>query len=68
VNWLSKADLVAVRGDEILRVQVKTGSYITANGTFGYPKPDDDAHDLLIVVDHEGNIVIEEYRRERRAA
>jgi hypothetical protein len=68
VNWMSKADLVAVRGAEILRVQVRTGTYVNAKGTFGYVKPDGDDHDLLIVVDHRGNIVVEEYRAERKAA
>jgi len=60
VNWTSKADLVAVRGDEVVRVQVKTGAHL--NGKFHYPKPVTDSYDLLIVVDHKGNIVIEEYR------
>jgi hypothetical protein len=68
VNWTSKADLVAVRGDEILRVQVRTGAYINAKGTFGYPEPVGADHDLLIVVDHDGNIVVEEYRADREAA
>jgi hypothetical protein len=57
--------LVAVRGNEIIRVQVKTGAYV--NGKFYHPKPDDDDHDLLIVVDHVGNIVVEEYRAARAA-
>jgi hypothetical protein len=45
---------------------VRTGTYINANGTFGYAKPDGDDHDLLLVVDHDGNIVIEEYRAGRQ--
>jgi hypothetical protein len=61
VNWTAKADLVAVRGNEIIRVQVKTGGR-HYNGTLSYPKPPGDDHDLLIVVDHAGNIVVEEYR------
>jgi hypothetical protein len=67
VNWTSRADLVAVRGSDVVRVQVKTGVHLR-NGTFTYPRPGDEDHDLLIVVDHEGNIVVEEYRAERKAA
>jgi hypothetical protein len=60
VNWTSKADLVAVRGDEILRVQVRTGAQL-GNGTFVYTKPVGGHHDLLIVVNHAGEIIVEEY-------
>jgi len=67
VNWTAKANLVAVRGDEILRVQVKTGARLS-NGMFNYPKPSGEDHDLLIVVDHDGNIVIEEFRSGPRIA
>ena len=62
VNWTSKADLVAVRGDAILRVQVKTGTYLYDSGKFSYPKPLNDLYDLLIVVDYKGDIVIEQHR------
>ncbi|MCI0389001.1 MAG: hypothetical protein MOB07_09600 [Acidobacteria bacterium] len=68
VNWMSKADLVAVRASEIIRVQVRTGNYINAKGTFCYSEPMDDAYDLLMVVDHEGNIVVEKFRTIQRIA
>jgi hypothetical protein len=68
VNWTSKADLVAVRGSEVIRVQVKTGSFVAEDGTFSYPKPTDDDHDLLIVVSHNGHIVIEEFKAKKQMA
>jgi len=60
-NWTAKADLVAARGNEIIRVQVKTGAH-SGNRKFHYQKPAGDDTDLLIAVDHAGNILVEEYR------
>lgn len=56
ISPCGSCDLVAMRADDLLRVEVTT-AVRNKNGTWGYPAKDSRRYDILALVTHAGEIM-----------